>query len=387
MRKRSLKIVAGLAACLFVLSACSLEEGGQYLPGVAQPIPDKMAGNAKVKIACYVDLNRYNPLNAGDYRLSNGVQFFDFVILGTAQLKKDAKGVYLHLPDNVRKVLERRSVYLRPLQQKGINVLLGITGGGDGISFGTLNEDESTLFVQAVKDVVDTYALDGLEFYDINGGPFPFYPDEIYVDPDDIADAFYEGGDTVNNLLYYLRKALVPADERFLKTIMLRESNYGRYLPFMVTGSTGEAAFAAAPEQIDFFINPYFDQFVPESAQVEIGTVDPFITHGQYAPMAVDLGGGNGNPTVIPSIDPTDPDGIYQYTNRFKTGAADGSGTCDYGLLYYHNLKAVSEAAAENYLIASDSSKFTQVQYFTISSQSLFQRMVTCTGGNYLKDW
>jgi hypothetical protein len=386
MRKRSLRIAAVLAAGLLVLSACSLEGGGQYLPGMARPIPDKMAGNAKVKAACYVDLDRYNPLNAGDYTLSTGVQFFDFVVLGAAQLKKDARGVYLYLPDNVRKVLERRNTYLRPLQQKGISVLLGITGGGDGISFGTLGEDESTVFVQAVKDVIDTYTLDGVEINDINGSISPFYPDEVYADSDDIADAFYEGGDTVNNLLYYLRKALVPNDERFRKTIMLREINYGRYLPFMVSGSTGEAAFAAAPEQIDYFINPHFDQFVAESAQMETGAVDSFITHRQYAPMAVDLG-GSGNPTVVPPIDPADPEGIYQYTNRFKTGAADGSGTCDYGLLYYQNLKAVSEAAAENYLIAANSSRFTQAQYLTISSQSLFQRMVVCNGGDHLKDW
>jgi hypothetical protein len=387
MNKQSLKIVAGLAAGLLVLSACSLEEGGQYLPGMAPPIPDKMAGNTKVKAACYVDLDRYNPLNAGDYTLSNGVQFFDFVVLGAAQLKKDDRGVYLYLPDNVRKVLERRNTYLRPLQQKGINVLLGITGGGDRISFGTLNEDESTVFVQAIKDVIDTYALDGAEFNDVNGGPSPFYPDEVYSPPEDISDAFYAGGDTVNNLLYYLRKALVPSNEKFRKTIMLREINYGRYLPFMVTGSTGEAAFAAAPEQIDYFINPRFGQFAPESAQKEIGATEPFITHRQYAPFTVDLGGGNGNPTVVPSLDSADSEGIHKYTERFKTGAADGSGTCDYGLLYYHNLKAVSEAAAENYLIASDGTKQTQDGYLSISSKLLFQRAVNCTGGDHLKDW
>jgi hypothetical protein len=35
----------------------------------------------------------------------------------------------------------------------------------------------------------------------------------------------------------------------------------------------------------------------------------------------------------------------------------------------------------------SDNTKFTQAQYLSITAQSLFQRAVVCTGGNYLKDW
>ena len=91
-----------ILAFMFLLNAC-----GQ--PGDL-PMPSRTNNTVKgityveygkerfrpIEMVCYIDTSQYNPLNALDYTMkSSGVQFFDYVILGGAYLKKDSKGFYL----------------------------------------------------------------------------------------------------------------------------------------------------------------------------------------------------------------------------------------------------------------------------------------------------
>jgi hypothetical protein len=81
-----------------------------------------------------------------------------------------------------------------------------------------------------------------------------------------------------------------------------------------------------------------------------------------------------------------DPQGggrdITGFSRRF---AAAG----DYGLLYYHNLKAASEAAAEDYLAvpSSPGAKLSQAEYISITTRAVFGHDVVCRGGDHFKTW
>jgi chitinase len=73
---------------------------------------------------------------------------------------------YVHLNESVQHLLTNRNKYIKPLQDKGIKVLPGLLGDHDGISFGTMDDEGQTAFVNDVKRVLDTYQLDGVDFDD-----------------------------------------------------------------------------------------------------------------------------------------------------------------------------------------------------------------------------
>jgi hypothetical protein len=264
----------------------------------------------------------------------------------------------------MKTVLDNRNKYIRPLQQKGIKVVLSIEGGKDGVSFGSFTEDDDvTLFSQLIKDAIDNYNLDGAEFYDVNGGRegIPFYPDEkTYADADEQLTAWLDGGDAMNNMMYALRKHFGNDENKF---IMVREENFGRFLPQNVSGSEGEATFSGTAEQINYCINSYSDSFEPESLQGQI-MGEYFIYHYQYAPMLVNFGGS----TVIPPLDDPLGNDIEGFSDQFALAG-------DYALLAYSNLQPVSTQIVD------------QAAYISITSQTVFGQDVVCTGGDYQKAW
>jgi hypothetical protein len=389
-----LTAVFGAVLAVFLLSACLLEGGGD-LPWVSPVIPGKGGIGSRVKALCYIDVSKHNPLNAGDYTLSTTeVQFFDYVVLGAAQIKFSDYDPRIYLPPDLEYVLKHRNTYIRPLQLKGIKVLLGITGGEDNYSFGSLSDDEVHVFVGQVIAAVEHYGLDGVEFNDENAGRpgEPFYPDELMAasllgdkdgdgddnDADDERAAWRSGGDKMNNLMYYLRLELDKS--AYEKTIVVREKNFGACFPFDVTGSEGVAVFVGSLEQTNYFVNPDFGAFKGDGAQTEADGNPWNGYRDQYAPFMVNLGGDLPD-TVIPNLTNADPNSIFSYNTRFSNG--NGSGACDYGLLYYYNLRATSEVPAGYLNVTYD----TQAKYLTITAQGLFQRMVVCNGGDHLKDW
>jgi hypothetical protein len=367
-----------------ITGSCELS-GGEDLPFTMPAIPVKNAvvSGSVVKAACYVDAERYNPLNVMDYTLS-GEQFFDYVVITAARIKKDARGMYIHLPGGLRGLLEKRKTHIVPLQRKGIKVLLSITGGGDAASFGDLTEDDITVFSRLIKETVDNYKLDGVEFYDDGAGSPPetrVYPPDLYTDDDEILDGWIRGGDCMNNIIYFTRQLFLA---QFMdKTIMVREKNFGAYLPPDVSGSEGEATFSGTAEQINYFINPCPDTFKEEST-INDNSGAYFIYHNQYAPLLANLGDESAG-TAIPPVYDAGGAGITDFTEQLNLLA-------DYGLLCYYNLKSASEALSGNYLSdtrpgASAGSSLTQAEYISLTTRVLFGRDVICSGGDYCKDW
>jgi hypothetical protein len=397
MRKSYLVILAALVLLMFV--SC-FQLTGTDLPFVLPQATKKGVGGYQLKALCYVDVSLYNPLNAGDYTLAiQGTPLFDYVVLGAAQIRKDSQGVvYLYYPESLLHILENRKTYIIPLQQKGIRVVLGLTGGGDGVSFGSLSRDDIAVFNHAIKDGLEEYGLNGVEFYDAgaaessNPETFP-YPEGYvwedgqwkYVDrypgDDNAKLAGWEGGgDVMNNTIYLLRNILL---DTLNQPIIVREENYGCYLPVEVS----MANFTSRDDQLNFLVNPRFDTFGNED---EGEGANEYVQHSLYAPLAINLGGDDTTGTVVPPIEDTsgqDKD-IGTFSGRFAMIDESGKAKCNYGLIYFQNIKPVSQAAAENYLkVPSTGQNMTQAEYISITSRAAFGEDVICSGGDHLKTW
>ncbi len=118
----------------------------------------------------YVEVNSNNILNAGCYTLKNsGKQLFDVAIIFAANINYDAakkKAIEYNNPQ-VSTILHNANTYIKPLQAKGIKVLMTILGnhGGVGISNFT-SRAAAHDFAKQLSDTVNTYGLDGIDFDD-----------------------------------------------------------------------------------------------------------------------------------------------------------------------------------------------------------------------------
>lgn len=122
--------------------------------------------------AIYVETNDTNPLNAGDYMLSNGTSFADIVEFFAANIHKETvNGVVrptLYLNDKMTNLLENggADIYVKPLQDKGIKVLLTVLGDWQDMGVSNMNDTQTTQFAQILAYAVEKYGLDGIGFDD-----------------------------------------------------------------------------------------------------------------------------------------------------------------------------------------------------------------------------
>jgi len=123
---------------------------------------------------CYVEVNNSNMLNAGSYTLQNsGKQLFDVAIIFAANINYDTSKnrAYISGNNNVTKVLNDVNTYVRPLQQKGIKVLLDILGNHQGAGISNFpNREAARDFARQIAHTVYTYGLDGVDLDDEYAG-------------------------------------------------------------------------------------------------------------------------------------------------------------------------------------------------------------------------
>ena len=79
----------------------------------------------------------------------------------------------LELGSDARYVLDHKSTYISPLQDKGRKVCLCIEGGGTGLGFCNLSDEQIVDFVAQIKAVLEIFDLDGINFWDRNSGYGP----------------------------------------------------------------------------------------------------------------------------------------------------------------------------------------------------------------------
>lgn len=159
---------------------------------------------------CYVEVNNHNLLNTGAYTLkTGGQQLFDIAIVFAANVNYDvARGrTVLYNNNNVTKVLANRDTYIKPLQDKGIKVLLSILGNHQGAGISNLTSRAAARdFAQQLAHTVNTYGLDGIDFDDEfsdygnngtgqpNDSSFVMLTEELRtVMPDKIISFYYYG--------------------------------------------------------------------------------------------------------------------------------------------------------------------------------------------------
>jgi len=122
-------------------------------------------GKPGMKIIGVLEVNNVNPLNVLGFTLKDsGKQFFDMVVLFSANINFNAQTgrVYVSRNENVQAILDNRDKYIKPLQDRGIKVVLGILGNHDASGISTLRSQVAKEFAQEVKNVCDAYQLDGI---------------------------------------------------------------------------------------------------------------------------------------------------------------------------------------------------------------------------------
>ena len=118
-----------------------------------------------IKNIVYVEVNDINPLNAGSYTMNNAA-FFDYVILFAANIRGVGSDATLYNNPNVQYILDHKDTLIKPLQDKGIKVLLGLLGDHTGLGFANMNPAQTEQFATAVANAVTQYGLDGVDFDD-----------------------------------------------------------------------------------------------------------------------------------------------------------------------------------------------------------------------------
>jgi len=278
-----------------------------------------------------------------------------------------------------------------------------------------------------IYKALQMYDLDGVEFYD-NAEPsaYPpnlgeFDPDNVpaEIDPNDwnynrwLLKGWEDGGDSFNNFFYTIRYKY-DAAVRETVPMILREKNYGSFLPDKVSCTAGFADFASSSAQITYSFNVDRSIFKTKSDQryVPGGYAlggDPngetWVTDAQYGPFFLEMDGGPDKNVYYPQRDLNSGaswgEEIAWFVNKFKDGM--------YQAIYIHNLKAVSEARADPfyknpYFTGNpddpdqdefddedefwEKSKFLPPAFvFSVITQKLLGDAVICSGGNHLKDW
>ena len=146
----------------------------------AEPLAETDAANAAVtraydmtpKITIYVETNDVNPLNAGDYLLSDGTPYASIVELFASNIHAETVGGIvrptLYLNDKMTNLLENGGTekYIKPLQDKGIKVLLTVLGDWAGIGLANMNDTQAEQFAKILAYAVEKYGLDGIGFDD-----------------------------------------------------------------------------------------------------------------------------------------------------------------------------------------------------------------------------
>ncbi|MGW1867082.1 endo-beta-N-acetylglucosaminidase H [Streptomyces mauvecolor] len=154
-------------AALALLAAAALAGGTAATAPAAAAAHTAKKGPTSV---AYIEVNSNSMLNVGKYTLANGGgNVFDVAVIFAANINYDTskKSAYLYFNDNVQRVLDNAQTQIRPLQAKGIKVMLSVLGNHQGAGFANFpSKTAATAFAKQLSDAVTKYGLDGIDFDD-----------------------------------------------------------------------------------------------------------------------------------------------------------------------------------------------------------------------------
>lgn len=216
------------------------------------------AKDPDIKIISCMEVNDANPLNNMEFTLKNsGKQLIDIVILFSGNINYNAETgrVYVNNNENVSAILNNREKYLKPLQDRGIKVVLGIMGNGDISGVANLADHTAREFARELKTYCDAYNLDGI-FYDdeySKYGPGP---------------GFVSASNAAASRLVYETKRAMP-DKLCMVYIFSKTSslvaidgmNPGQYIDFAIADYGAGASPAKYPGSTVKQMSPWSQQF------------------------------------------------------------------------------------------------------------------------------
>ncbi|MDR1884206.1 MAG: DUF1735 domain-containing protein [Prevotella sp.] len=153
-------------------------------------IPDANKASG-IKIISCMEVNDTNPLNNLCFTLKDsGKPLIDIVILFSGNINYDNETgrVYNYNNPNVQHLLDNREKYLKPLQDRGMKIVLGILGNHDRSGVANLADETAREFAKELKAVCDAYHLDGI-FWDDEYSDYQTPPPPGFVTPSNAAAA------------------------------------------------------------------------------------------------------------------------------------------------------------------------------------------------------
>ncbi|MBQ1442902.1 MAG: chitinase [Renibacterium sp.] len=160
--RRTLLSMLGATAAVAATGISSIS------PAVAA-VP-RAAGKTGPVCVSYIEVNSNSMLNAGKYTLtSNGANVFDVAVIFAANINYDTtkQKAYLSFNPNVTAVLNDAKNQIKPLQDKGIKVLLSVLGNHQGAGFANFpSKADAEAFATELANAVTKYGLDGIDFDD-----------------------------------------------------------------------------------------------------------------------------------------------------------------------------------------------------------------------------
>ncbi|MFJ4858871.1 endo-beta-N-acetylglucosaminidase H [Streptomyces sp. NPDC088730] len=157
-------------AALALSAVAALAFGTTATAGAAAaPLPAPAPAKQGPASVAYVEVNNNSMLNVGKYTLADGGNVFDVAVVFAANINYDTgtKAAYLHFNENVQRVLDNAATEIRPLQEKGIKVVLSVLGNHEGAGFANFPDQQAaSAFATELSDTVAEYGLDGIDFDD-----------------------------------------------------------------------------------------------------------------------------------------------------------------------------------------------------------------------------
>ncbi|MFE6685730.1 endo-beta-N-acetylglucosaminidase H [Streptomyces sp. NPDC057743] len=161
VRSRVRRAALVLSAVVALAFGATATTGAAAFPAPAKQRPTSVA---------YVEVNNNSMLNVGKYTLANGGgNVFDVAVIFAANINYDTntKAAQLYFNENVQRVLDNAATEIRPLQQKGIHVVLSVLGNHQGAGFANFpSQSAASAFAKQLSDTVGKYGLDGIDFDD-----------------------------------------------------------------------------------------------------------------------------------------------------------------------------------------------------------------------------
>ena len=126
----------------------------------------------KMFFVFYLNTGRFDPRLVTDFYLQETRQDWEAAIGNILNLRKsvvtsdeDNNPVLVLYPD-LKYVLENRDTYILPVQESGRKVCLCIEGGGKGLGFCNLTEDQIESLTDQIIRTLDRYHLQGVNLWD-----------------------------------------------------------------------------------------------------------------------------------------------------------------------------------------------------------------------------